>query len=305
MKRYKSWILMLMVGVSVTACQTASVAPIPSDTPDSGSIWISADESFRPIVEELIQVYQSQHLQTTINVQYKPEADCIKDLFVDSIRMVIVTRTPSKAEEKWLTDSIGGINKSRAVARDGIAVLAHPSMKKSVWTRSELKDLLSGKMNNSLTPVVDGLKATSTVRFLVDSILRGEQPTANLQAVRTSQGVIEYVASHPDVIGFVGVSWIGNREDSIQRVWQSRVKMLRIANDKFPEYTSLPDQVNVYTRLYPLTRDITFILKEKHVGLATGLSRFMGSEVGQLIFKRAYLAPLLKDFGFRPVQLNE
>lgn len=305
MKLYAGWMSLLLVCISWIGCTSASIPPVPTDTPERGSVWISADESFRPVVEELIQVYQSQHLQTTINVQYKPEADCMKDLFVDSIRMVIVTRTPSKAEEKWLTDSVGGINKSRAVARDGIAVLAHPSMKKTLWTRAELKELLSGKPDQSLTPVVDGLKATSTVRFLVDSILRGEQPTPKLQAARTSQGVIEYVASHPGVIGFVGVSWIGNREDSIQRIWQPRVQMLRIANDKFPEYTSVPDQVNVYTRLYPLTRDVTYILKEKHVGLATGLSRFMGSEVGQLIFKRAYLAPMLKDFGFRPVQLNE
>lgn len=278
---------------------------MPADTPEQGSVWISADESFRPIVEELVQSYQAHHPQTHLNVQYKPEADCFRDLFVDSIRLVIVTRRPSANEEKWLTDSVGGITRSRAVARDGIAVLAHPSNPKSVWTTRDLRTLLSGKINNTLIPVVDGLKATSTVRFLVDSVLKGESPSANLMAARTSQAVIEYVAEHPNVIGFVGVSWIGNREDSLQRRWQSRVKMLRIANDKFPDYTSLPDQVNVYTRLYPLTRDITYILRERHEGLATGLARFMESEVGQLIFKRAYLAPLLKDFGYRPVKLQD
>jgi phosphate transport system substrate-binding protein len=300
-----SWIggfLICLMGF--TACKNrATSATAPTDTPDQGSVWISADESFQPIVEELLQVYESQHPGTDIKVQYKPEADCFQDLFVDSIRMVIVTRRPTGSEDKWITDSVGGYTKARAVARDGVAVLLHPSQSKTTWNRNELKDLLLGKINKSLIPVVDGLKATSTVRFLIDSVLRGESPTPQLMAARTSQGVIEYVADHPNVIGFVGVSWIGNREDSLQRVWQPRVRMARIANDIFPDYTSVPDQVNVYAHLYPLTRDITYILKEKHRGLATGLASFMESEIGQLIFKRAYLAPLLKDFGFRPVKL--
>ncbi len=305
MKRICFWGCVALSSILWMGCRNQNKTIVPADTPEKGSIWISADESFQPIVDELIQVYQSHHPQTQINVQYKPEADCFKDLLVDSIRMVIVTRRPSPAEERRLTDSVGGITRIRSVARDGIAVLAHPRNPKSVWTRSDLKQLLIGKDPNGLVPVVDGLKATSAVRFLVDSVLRGEQPSDKLMAARTSQGVIEYVANNPNVIGFVGVSWIGNREDSLQRIWQPRVKILRMANDKFPDYTSLPDQVNVYTRLYPLTRDITYIVSEKHEGLATGLARFMGSEVGQLIFKRAYLAPLLKDFGYRPVQLKE
>ena len=296
------WIIFL---VGLTACGSSRSAEMPSDTPDQGSVWISADESFQPIVDELIQVYHSQHPATQIRVQYKPEAECFKDLFTDSIRLVIVTRRPNPQEERWLTDSVGGFTKSRAVARDGIAAIVHPSQSKMVWTRTELKELLSGKINNTLIPVVDGLKATSTVRFLIDSVLRGQSPTPELMAARTSQEVIEYVAEHPNVIGFVGVSWIGNPEDPAQRQWRQRVRILRMANDKFPEYTSQPDQVNVYAHLYPLTRELTYILKEKHAGLGTGLARFMESEIGQLIFKRAYLAPLLKDFGLRPVKLND
>ncbi len=37
--------------------------------------------------------------------------------------------------------------------------------------------------------------------------------TPKAVAARTSEGVIDYVAKNPDAIGFIGVSWIGNRED--------------------------------------------------------------------------------------------
>ena len=54
-----------------------------------------------------------------------------------------------------------------------------------------------------------------------------------------------------------------------------------------------------------MVRDLVYILKEKHRGLGKGFADFMSGEIGQLIFKRAYLAPAQKKFGIRPVKLNE
>ncbi len=38
----------------------------------------------------------------------------------------------------------------------------------------EIKEILTGRFSKNLIPVFDGLKATSTVRFIVDSILKGD-----------------------------------------------------------------------------------------------------------------------------------
>ena len=54
-----------------------------------------------------------------------------------------------------------------------------------------------------------------------------------------------------------------------------------------------------------MVRDLNYILKEKHKGLGHAFASFMSGEVGQLIFRRAYLAPAQKRFGIRPVRLNE
>ena len=61
------------------------------DTPERGTIHISADESFKPVIDEHVQVYEAIWPETHIIVHYKPEADALKDLQVDSIRMVIAT----------------------------------------------------------------------------------------------------------------------------------------------------------------------------------------------------------------------
>src|SRR5688572_10465683 len=73
-----------------------------SDTPTRGRILISADESFKPIIDAQIQVYESNYPGTTIAVQYKPEAECLKDLLTDSVRVVIATRRASVQEERLI-----------------------------------------------------------------------------------------------------------------------------------------------------------------------------------------------------------
>ena len=72
---------------------------------------------------------------------------------------------------------------------------------------------------------MDGNKATSTVRFMIDSVLKGQPFSANVQAAATSEGVIDYVAKNTDAIGFVGVSWIGNPEDTTQLSFLNKVKI--------------------------------------------------------------------------------
>ena len=61
----------------------------PSDTLEAGTIHISADESFKPVIDSQIRVFESSYPNAKIVAHYKPEAECLKDFAVDSIRMVI------------------------------------------------------------------------------------------------------------------------------------------------------------------------------------------------------------------------
>jgi phosphate transport system substrate-binding protein len=76
------------------------------DTRYKGSINISVDESFKPVMDELVQVYESNYPGTQILVQYKPEAECLNDMLTDSIRMIISTRTYNLDERSLLIDSM-------------------------------------------------------------------------------------------------------------------------------------------------------------------------------------------------------
>src|ERR1700743_226099 len=70
------------------------------ETPTSGTINISVDQSFKPVIDSQIKVFESSFPDVHIIPHYKPEAECLRDLATDSTRMVIITRHLSHDEEK-------------------------------------------------------------------------------------------------------------------------------------------------------------------------------------------------------------
>jgi len=197
------------------------------DYGDSGTIHVSCDESFKPIVEELVKVYESDHRKTKIIVTYKPEAECLDDLLMDSVRMIIATRRANEYEKDYIADSFKIDAVTKVTAYDAISVIVHPDNPDSLLSMDNIREILTGKFRKNLIPVFDGIKATSTVRFIIDSILNGDSLTKTAVAGRSSKGVIDYVAQTKDAIGFIGVSWIGNPEDTASLMALKKVKAVK------------------------------------------------------------------------------
>jgi phosphate transport system substrate-binding protein len=170
-----------------------------------------------------------------------------------------------------------------------------------------LQEQLSGKLGKKQPIVFDGLNATSTIRFAMDSILKGRSfDTGVVRAVKNSKEVLNYVASDVNAIGLVGISWIGNPEDTAQVNMLKKVKIVyvkcAICSDS--PYVK-PNQLSILTKRYPLVRGLYYILKENYSGLGAGFVDFMQFERGQLIFKRAYLGSSKMGFAIRSVKINE
>lgn len=271
---------------------------------DSGTFYISCDESFKPVIDAQVQVYKSDFPKANIIVQYKPEADCLRDLLNDSIGMVIATRAYTPKEKMIIADS-ANINPDFAtVAYDAIAVLVHPQSADSFFTVPEIKDLLSGKSNKNLIPVLDGLKATSTVRFMLDSILRGLPLGAKVTAAQNSNEVIDYVSRTANAVGFIGISWIGNADDTAQVNRLRKVRLARLESTDNPNGFVLPVQYLIYTRTYPFIRSLVYTVKDREKGIGNGFANFMRSTRGQLIFRRSYIFPAIHPSYIRDAQLE-
>jgi phosphate transport system substrate-binding protein len=186
-----------------------------------------------------------------------------------------------------------------------IAVIVHPQSADSMFTMNEIRDVITGKSSKKLKPVFDGVRATSTVRFIIDSVLKGGALGSNVVAADNSEGVINYVAKNTDAIGFIGVSWVGNREDTTQLSFLRKVKIAYLESTDKPGGFVQPVQANIYYRRYPMIRDLIYNLKENHNGLGHAFANFMTYQRGQLIFKRAYLMPALMQFNVRSTNLRE
>ena len=276
------------------------------DTINSGTIHISVDESFAPIIDSQIKVFMSLNPKAKIIPHYKPEADCLKDMLNDSTRMIIITRGLSDDEELYYKDTLSFIPMHGRIATDAIAVITNNKAKDSLFSIAEIRGMLNGTSPYTYQLVMDGLKATSTVRFLIDSVLRGQSLKGNVVAARNSEGVINYVASTPNAIGFIGVSWIGNREDPAQLTFQKKVRLaaLQCANCAEEVYVR-PYQANMAMKRYPLNRGLHYILKENYAGLGKGFVNFLTHEKGQLIFRRGYLVPDRMALQIRKANVTE
>ncbi len=289
------------------ACSDKKKQQPLSDNPTSGTIYISVDESFRPVMEEQIRMYEASFPGTKIIASYKSEADCFRDFFRDSTnRLVIVGRGLTRREEKYMIDSIHYNPGWNAIASDAIAVVVNKQSIDTLFDLRSLKDLLTGKVKSNKQFVFDGLNATSTVRFVRDSILKGNSfDTSVVKAVKSSNEVLNFVANNPNAVGFVGISWIGNPEDSAQIKLLQKVKLGYAQCDLCEEKPYVkPIQQTISTRRYPLVRPLCYIIKENFSGLGTGFISFLKFERGQLIFRRAYLGPVM-DFETRNVKINE
>src|SRR5882762_546552 len=105
------------------ACKNNNKNKPITDTPLSGTINISVDESFRPVIEEAIKVYEGSFPGTKIIAHYKSESECFKDFYSDtSNRMIIVTRGLTSQESKFYTDSLGFRPAMNMLAWDAITI---------------------------------------------------------------------------------------------------------------------------------------------------------------------------------------
>ena len=273
------------------------------DTPTSGAIKISADESFQPIVEAQLSVFHRNYKNAKITASYKPEGQVVQDLLQDSARVIIVSRplTPSELkvfEKAKITPRI------TPIAYDGVALILHPDNRDTLLSLPQLHEIFTGKASSwkqvnpasalgDITIVFDN-NNSGTARFMQDSVA-GKQPlTQKAYASQSSPAVIDYVAQNKNAIGVIGTNWISDFDDSTVVGFINRIKVVAVGrktapND--PDSYYQPYQAYLVQGNYPLRREVYTISREPRAGLGTGFVSFVSGDKGQRIMLKAGLAP--------------
>lgn len=239
-----------------------------TDTYTSGVIEIAADESFQPIVQEEVDVFEGIFPLAGIVPRYTTEVDAINLLLKDSVRLAITTRTLT-AEEMNSFHSRKFYPREIKLATDGLALIVNRQNPDTLISVRDIRRILTGEVKNwkEVYPdshlkeirVVFDNPNSSTVRFATDSICGGKPlSTTEVKALRTNQQVIDYVAQTPGAMGVIGVNWLGNRSDTTNLSFRDEIKVVSVSAEEVAtsENSFKPYQAYLYYGDYPLTRSI-------------------------------------------------
>ena len=302
MKRGRQFgLLFLVLAVSFAACRQAPKDG-RTDTYTSGTVAIAADESFQPIVEEEIFVFESLYPLADLVPHYVTEVEAVNLLLKDSLRLAITSRrlTP---EEKYSFNSRKFFPQEIKIATDGLALITNLSNPDSLISVDAIRGILTGEKTQwkdiypdsrlgEIQLVFDN-KNSSTVRFAIDSICRGKQLAGNVSALNTNKEVINYVSKTPGAMGIIGVNWLSDRNDSTGLSFNKEVRVMSVSQSTRPniENSFKPYQAYLYYGDYPLSRDIYALVNDPRNGLCWGFSGFLTSYRGQLIIQKSGLLP--------------
>lgn len=292
---------LLAVLVALGACrQTPKDGP--TDTYTTGTVAIAADESFQPIVQEEIDVFEALYPMAHIRPRYVTEVEAVNLLLKDSLRLVIASRrlTP---EEKYSFNSRKFFPQEIKIATDGLALITHLSNPDSLISVDDIRGILTGEKTRwkdiypgsrlgEIQLVFDN-KNSSTVRFAIDSICRGKPLAGNVSALKTNKEVISFVSKTPGAMGIIGVNWLSDRNDSTGLTFNKEVRVMSVSHSARPtlENSFKPYQAYLYYGDYPLARDIYALVNDPRNGLCWGFSGFLTSYRGQLIIQKSGLLP--------------
>lgn len=292
-----------LIAISLISCSN-NTPQTAQDTTSSGTIHISAEETFKPILDQQIAVFKSSFPKANFIVEYKSEIECLKDFKQDSTRMIFITRGLNKQEEAAYKYQLGFTPTFGILAYDAVAILVHQNAKDSLFTLTDLRKRLLGE--NTQQVVMDGSHLTGVVRFLKDSLTKDKPFGKNVMSSDGSEAVIEYIKNNPNSIGFVTMNWIGDKYDVKQEKARKYVKtaMLECTLCAEKGLFAQPSQATIGRGEYSMSLPLYYVLKENAPGLGSGLLNFMSLERGQLIFRRAFMVPAKMSFQKRNSMVN-
>ncbi len=287
-----------------------------TDTTTSGIATIVSDDCFGNITQEEIDVFEALNSDASILPLYTDEARAVKLLIEDSIRFAILARDLTEHEKEIIhAGNRELVPRSQKIAIDGIALIVNRNNPLSRMSVVSLRKVMMGdaKNWNDLDPslphrriaVVFDSPNSSMARFVRDSVCGGIPLSGDIRALEDNRAVLDYVSTHPDALGVLGVNWISNPNDSTQVTFNRTIKVLSVSrtHPASADNSYLPVPAYLYLRYYPLTRDVYAVLTDLKGTLPAGFTHFIAGDRGQRIILKSGLVPATRPV--RTVEIKE
>lgn len=257
------WLMLLLA--TLQACGE------PVATPEPVFLQAAGSSAMSPLVTELAVALHEQSPLVSLEVAGLGTHYGLEALDAGETDIALVSWLPADLNPDWL---------ATAIARDGIAIIVHPSNGVDGLGLLQLQDLYSGRIHKwseaggwaaqgSVQPV--SREEGSGTRTAFESLVMDDREVTPLAPLAlSSTAVVDYVAEHPDAIGYVSMGYLS-----------PEVKVLKIEGE-------LPVPETVGRASYPLTRELWLVTVDPPSEAVRNFIRFALTSAGQQIVGQNY-----------------
>ena len=277
----KMWVTKIMYAAIIVALIAAQMVTSEMAFAGRRTLVLTGSTTVLPIAQLCAEKFMDQHPDVNISVRGGGSGVGIAAL-IDGTCDIAMASRPMKTKE--LKSARGkGINPlATVIAKDGIAIIVHPSNPLAEITLAQLKDIYTGKISNwkdvggkpGKIVVISRDVASGTFEVFKKIVLKGAKTRADALMLASNKAVATTVEKTPGAIGYVGLGYIS-----------SKVKALAVDGVE-------PTKETVVSGKYKLARPLYLYTDGKPTGLAKEFIDFVLSPEGQEIVDKIGFVPV-------------
>ena len=237
------------------------------------SLTLSGSTSLQPLAEKWAEAYQARHTGVAIAVQGGGSTAGVQAALSGAAQIGLSSRALTAGE---LVDV-----RAIQVARDGIALVVHPSNPLMDLSLDAVKGIYSGRIKDwqrlqgpvKAITVITREEGSGT-RAAFESLVMSKQPIASSALVQDSTGAVrQMVSSDPAAIGYISIGLV-----------DASVKALRLSGVAATE-------ANIDRGTYPLVRPFLFAVRGEPNAQAQAFIAWVSGPEGRELARREGMLP--------------
>ena len=276
---------LLVLALAASGCRptpaptpTPAPSPTPAEAGLSGKIVEAGSTTVQPLAEKLAEAFSAKYPQVQITAQGGGSSVGVKSAGEGTVDVGAASREVKDSELQEFPDL-----KVFTIARDGIAIVAHPDVPLEGLTKEQVKNIFAGEITNwsdvggpDKPIVVVSREEGSGTRAAFEEMVMGKEgpPIVDTAILQPSNGAVRTtVSTTPDSIGFLSFGYL-----------DESVKALAVDGVEATE-------ANAASGDYPIVRPLNLLIKGEPSGVVKAWLDFILSDEGQaIVVEEGYIA---------------
>ncbi len=272
--------IMSDAGQEVVAEEYIPVGGAPEEVEEEASaeeevqISVAGSTTVQPLTESLAEAYTAKNPNVQIDIQGGGSSVGVKSAGEGTVDIGQASREVKDSEKETYPNL-----KIYAIARDGIAMAAHPDASVDGLSKDEVRQIFAGEVTNwsdvggsDANIVVVAREEGSGTRGAFEDMVMGESVIADTALLQPSNGAVKTtVSTTPNAVGFLSFGYL---DDSVKALAVDGVE---------------PTVANAVSGEYPVVRPLNMMTDGEPTGEVKDFLDFIMSDAGQQVVAEEYI----------------